>query len=122
MKRNLQMLILLLICVFAFSGCDIALFQADGSQTTNDNFYTVEIANPEKNSILNELKNSYKAGEKVTIELATITEHYYVLYVNGVKQSPDQSISNDWSVTYYTFVMPAENVTVTIEDVWLELP
>ena len=61
-------------------------------------------------------------GEKVTIELETITEHYYVLYVNGVEQSPDETGTNDWSVTCYTFSMPAENVIITIEDRWVDIP
>ena len=84
--------------------------------------YTVEITNSENYPILNELKASYRMGEKVTIELETITEHYYVLYVNGVEQSPDETGTNDWSVTCYTFSMPAENVIITIEDRWVDIP
>ena len=84
--------------------------------------YTVEITNSENYPILNGLKASYRMGEKVTIELETITEHYYVLYVNGVEQSPDETGTNDWSVTCYTFSMPAENVIITIEDRWVDIP
>ena len=143
MKKILSLLIALLLCASLFVGCDNVLSQNGGSQTTDDTtdpdsinsdneitnnpdssktLYTVEIANSENYPILNELKDSYEVGEKVTIELETITEHYYVLYVNGVEQSPDESISNDWSVTYYTFSMPAENVIITIEDRWVEIP
>ena len=140
MKKILSLLITFVLCVSAFSGCDNVLSQNGGSQTTDsfdtseedheipndpDSFktlYTVEITNSENYPILNELKASYRMGEKVTIELETITEHYYVLYVNGVEQSPDETGTNDWSVTCYTFSMPAENVIITIEDRWVDIP
>ena len=140
MKRTLSILIVLLLCLSVFIGCDNVLSQNGGSQTTDsfdtseedheipndsDSFktlYTVEITNSENYPILNELKASYRMGEKVTIELETITEHYYVLYVNGVEQSPDETGTNDWSVTCYTFSMPAENVIITIEDRWVDIP
>ena len=124
MKRTLSILIVLLLCLSVFIGCDNVLSQNGGSQTTDsfETLYTVEIANSENYPILNELKASYRMGEKVTIELETITEHYYVLYVNGVEQSPDETGTNDWSVTCYTFSMPAENVIITIEDRWVDIP
>ena len=140
MKRTLSILIVLLLCLSVFIGCDNVLSQNGGSQTTDsfdtseedheipndpDSFktlYTVEITNSENYPILNELKASYRMGEKVTIELETITEHYYILYVNGVEQSPDETGTNDWSVTCYTFSMPAENVIITIEDRWVDIP
>ena len=140
MKKILSLLITFVLCVSAFSGCDNVLSQNGGSQTTDsfdtseedheipndpDSFktlYTVEITNSENYPILNELKASYRMGEKVTIELETITEHYYVLYVNGVEKSPNETGTNDWSVTCYTFSMPAENVIITIEDRWVDIP
>ena len=124
MKRTLLILIVLLLCLSVFIGCDNVLSQNGGSQTTDsfETLYTVEIANSENYPILNELKASYRMGEKVTIELETVTEHYYVLYVNGVEQSPDETGTNDWSVTCYTFSMPAENVIITIEDRWVDIP
>jgi hypothetical protein len=82
--------------------------------------YKIEFA--DHYEIANDLKEAYSAGEKVTIKLPTITEHYYVFYVNGVKQEPDESVSDDWTFTYYTFVMPGENVLVEIEDRWVEIP
>ena len=72
--------------------------------------------------IANDLKETYSAGEKVTIQLPTITDHYYVLYVNGVKQNPDESVSDDWTFTYYTFTMPSEDVLIEIEDRWVDIP
>ncbi|MBE6601442.1 MAG: hypothetical protein E7637_02910 [Ruminococcaceae bacterium] len=96
--------------------------ETPNTSDSSEPFYTVKIVNSQNYSIVNPLKSSYAVGEKVTIALETITEHYYRLYVNGMEQSPDESISDDWSVTYYTFTMPAENVIVAIEDVWLEVP
>lgn len=84
--------------------------------------HSLEILNAEDFPILNELKESYKYGEKVTIILETITEHYYAFYVNGVKQEPDESVSDDWTLTCYTFTMPDEDVLIVIEDNWVEIP
>ncbi len=67
----------------------------------------------------NELKSEYSAGETVTLKLATVTEHYYVLSVNGVEQRAE---SSDLGYTYYTFTMPYEDVTVKIEDKWVDIP
>ena len=72
--------------------------------------------------LVNDLKETYSAGEKVVIKLPSITEHYYVLYVNGVKQNPDDSVSDDWTYTYYTFTMPSEDVIIKIEDKWVDIP
>ena len=64
---------------------------------------------------VNELQESYSAGEKVTIKLDTIMDHYYLVYVNGVQHRPDELSSDDRTYTYYTFTMPSKDVTVTIE-------
>ena len=69
----------------------------------------------------NSLKDTYEAGEQVTIKLATITEHYYVVYANGVEQPMDIDAS-DLTYTYYTFTMPAEDVLVEIEGVSVDIP
>ncbi|MBQ8416695.1 MAG: hypothetical protein IJX13_07370 [Clostridia bacterium] len=72
--------------------------------------------------IVNEVKEAYFEGEEVVIQLPTITEHYYVLYVNGVKQEPDETVSNDWTYIYYTFTMPNEDVLIKIEDISVDIP
>jgi len=81
--------------------------------------YKLEIIDAYNYPIENTLKSSYAEGEEVTIKLETITEHYYALYVNGVKQ---YAASHDMYYTYYTFTMPAEDVVVKIEDHWVGIP
>ena len=81
--------------------------------------YKVKIA--DNYEISNKLKNAYSAGEEVTIQLETITEHYYVLLVNGVQQEPDRDAS-DMMFTYFTFIMPDEDVLIEIEDRWVDIP
>lgn len=79
--------------------------------------YTVTVANGYP--LANELEASYAAGDEVVILLDTITEHAYVLRVNGIEIEP---FSSDLYYTYFTFPMPEENVTVTIEDIWISIP
>ena len=81
--------------------------------------YKVEVA--DNYEIANELKSAYSAGEEVTVKLETITEHYYVLTVNGVQQEPDRD-SSDMMFTYFTFTMPDEDVLIEIEDRWVDIP
>lgn len=83
------------------------------------NTYKVEIADNRR--IENELEDAYEAGKKVTIQLGTVTEHYYRLYVNGVEQKMDRDAS-DMTYTYYTFHMPSEDVTIKIEDCYVDIP
>lgn len=81
--------------------------------------YKVELA--DNYPIENKLKHTYTAGEEVTVKLATMTEHYYVLYVNGVEQDMDRA-SSDLTFTYFTFTMPSEDVLIEIEDRWVDIP
>ena len=90
-----------------------------GMPACNQAKYKVEIA--DNYEISNKLKNAYSAGEEVTIRLETITEHYYVLWVNGIEQEPDRD-SSDMMFTYFTFTMPNEDVLIEIEDRWVDIP
>lgn len=81
--------------------------------------YDVSIANDYP--IVNELKKTYSAGEEVTVILETITEHYYVLSVNGVEHEMD-FVASDMVFTYFTFTMPNEDVVIEIEDRWVTIP
>lgn len=96
------------------SACMLAMFACAQPK------YKVTIA--DNYPIVNELKNSYGAGEEVTIQLATLTEHYYELFVNGVEQEMNMELSSWDTYTYFTFTMPEEDVLVTIEDRWVEIP
>ncbi len=81
--------------------------------------YKVEFADADR--IVNELEEAYAAGEEVTIQLETITEHYYVLLVNGEAQEMDMDAS-DLMYTYFTFTMPAEDVVIEIEGHSVDIP
>lgn len=65
------------------------------------------------------INDSYAAGEIVTIKLEAITEQYYKVYVNG-KEQPVSSSNLDF--VYYYFKMPSDDVTVEIEEHWVEIP
>ncbi len=96
---------LALVVVLSVVGCS----KTDSySVTIKDNF-----------PIVNELKSTYQAGEEVTIQLATVTEQYYVLYVNGEEQ---QQTNMDMLYTYFTFAMPSEDVTIVIDIVGVDIP
>ncbi len=116
--KKVVFILTILICVCLLVSCDNITADPDSI----DQKYKVEILNADQYDIVNELKESYLAGEKVTIQLSTITEHYYLLSVNGVRQEPDDSISDDWTYTYYTFIMPNEDVIIEIEDRWVDIP
>lgn len=109
-----------LVCMLCLIGCsehnaDNSKQQTEAADTT----YKVVIA--DNYPIENALKNTYQAGEQVTIKLCTITEHYYVVYVNGEKQAMDMDAS-DLTFTYFTFPMPNEDVLIEIEDVFVDIP
>ena len=105
MKKTVA-LFLVLICILGMVGCSKAK-------------YKVEIA--DNYPIVNKLKSTYTTGEEVTVKLETITEHYYVLSVNGEEVEMDQDTS-DLTYTYFTFTMPGEDVLIHIEDKWVEIP
>lgn len=88
------------------------------TETTNTT-YKVKIV--DDYPIENTLNNTYEAGEQVTIKLSTITEHYYIVYVNGVEQDFDRDAS-DMAFTYYTFTMPSKDVLIEIKDVSVDIP
>lgn len=88
------------------------------TETTNTT-YKVKIV--DDYPIENTLNNTYEAGEQVTIKLSTITEHYYIVYVNGVEQDFDRDAS-DMTFTYYTFTMPSKDVLIEIKDVSVDIP
>jgi hypothetical protein len=87
-------------------------------------YHNVRILNAKNFPIVNtsELERVYVYGQYVTIQLETITEHYYLVYVNGNEIFPDEFYSGDDGYTYYSFPMPNEDVTVVIEDRWVDIP
>ena len=125
--KKMVALALALICVIGLLGCskksiDNPESQTDTTESREDTTsavtYKVEILN--NYPISNELKGSYEAGEWVTVKLEAITEHYYKLYVNGEEQDAVPGMSDDF--TYYTFIMPAEDVMIEIKDFSVDIP
>ncbi len=103
--KKIIVLCLVLLVILSMVGCN----KSDSySVTIKDNY-----------PIVNELKSNYQAGEEVTIQLETVTEQYYVLSVNGESQ---QQTKADMNYTYFTFIMPSENVTIVIDTLGVDIP
>ena len=113
-------LVLILACVLCLVACAAGDIDNTNPQTeTTKKTYIVEIANDYP--IENTLKSAYEAGEEVTIKLSTITEHYYILTVNGIELDFDR-VASDMTYTYYTFTMPSKDVLIEIADVSVDIP
>ena len=118
--KKLMVLVLILACVLCLVACTSGDIDNTNPQTeTTKNTYMVEIA--DNYPIENTLKRAYKAGEEVTIKLSTITEHYYIVTVNGTELDFDRDAS-DMTYTYYTFTMPSKDVLIEIADVSVDIP
>ena len=111
---------LILSCLAGLAACsgnETELANAQEEETNK--VYKIEIA--DSYPIENTLKSAYEAGETVTIQLSTITEHYYKVYVNGAEQAMDTAAS-DMTYSYYSFTMPDEDVIIKIEDISVDIP
>ena len=118
--KKIIALLLALSCVLCLVACASGDIDNTNPQTeTTKNTYMVEIA--DNYPIENTLKRAYKAGEEVTIKLSTITEHYYIVTVNGTELDFDRDAS-DMTYTYYTFTMPSKDVLIEIADVSVDIP
>ena len=113
-------LVLALVCVMGLIACSANDMNYTDLQTdTTKNTYKVEIA--DNYPIENTLKTIYEAGEQVIIKLSTVTEHYYIVSVNGTESDYDRAAS-DMTYTYYTFTMPSKDVLIEIADVSVDIP
>lgn len=118
--KKLIALVLVLACALCLVACAAGDIDNTNPQTeTTKNTYMVEIA--DNYPIENTLKSAYEAGEQVTIKLSTITEHYYIVTVNGTELDFDRDAS-DMTYTYYTFTMPSKDVLIEIADVSVDIP
>lgn len=106
-----RMILIILGVLLALSGCN------EKPDNGRDSAFKVEIS--ENYPIVNQLKETYAPGEEVTLKLETVTEHYYVLYVNEQEIEADFS---DMDFTYFKFIMPSEDVIVKIEDRSVDIP
>ena len=71
--------------------------------------------------LVNKLENEYAAGEKITLQLYTYTEHYFVVTVNGKEIEMNQEDS-DLYYTDFDITMPNEDAVVIIKDVSVDIP
>ena len=119
MKRLIA-LVLALACALCLMACAAGDIDNSNQQTeTAKNTYRVEIT--DNYPIENTIKSAYEAGDQVTIKLSTITEHYYIVTVNGTELDFDRDAS-DMTYTYYTFTMPSKDVLIEIADVSVDIP
>ena len=105
--KKLIALVLALVVVLGLTGC---FFESKHKVEFADNY-----------PIVNNLKKTYSAGEEVTIKLETITEHYYIVSVNSMPVERD-TVKSDMEYTFFTFIMPNEDVLIEIEDKWVDIP
>lgn len=62
-----------------------------------------------------------RPGETVRVRLPTVTEQYYLLFVNGEAQKMDRGRS-DGADTYFTFTMPDGDAYLEIREVSADIP
>ena len=85
----------------------------------NPQKFKLSITGDYADNILTELEDSYLAGEKIIIQLQTVTEHYYIVTVNGTAIPQTDS---DLEYTWFSFKMPEEDVVISITQKGVEIP
>ena len=73
--------------------------------------YKLQISKPTNVKIRNKIKDSYSEGEPVCVAL-DIINGYYNVYVNDIRVDFNNCSSEH---LFYNFVMPAQDVIVSIE-------
>ncbi|MBQ4062331.1 MAG: hypothetical protein IJD14_05730 [Christensenellaceae bacterium] len=118
--KKLTAIILTFICAVSVAACSVNNTDNINTQAeTTNTTYKVRLA--DNYPIENTLNNTCEAGEQVTIKLGRITEGYYEVYVNGVKQDFDTD-AFDSVFIYYTFTMPSKDVLIEIKEVSVDIP
>ena len=98
---------------FAVGGCGIDhkhLFFSERISTQaleigsseNPQKFKLSITGEYADNMVNELEDSYLSGEKIIIQLQTVTEHYYIVTVNGTAIPQTDS---DLEYTWFSFKM-----------------
>ena len=85
----------------------------------NPQKFKLSITGDYADNILTELEDSYLAGEKITFQLETITEHYYVVTMNGITLPQAES---SLEYTWFGFRMPEEDVVISITQKGVDIP
>ena len=111
MKRILVITLTLVMLLAALTGCMASKNPSGSEGEQNPQTFKLSIIGDYADNVVSELKGSYAAGERVAMELQTITEHYYEVTVNGT-QIPQAD--SDWEYTWFVFNMPAEDTIVSI--------
>lgn len=114
---NLSVAAFLMVLTCVLVGCNGA---ANNNDTVNDE-HEYEVTVDAEHVSICDVGQFYPAGEKVTVKLDTVTEHFYSLYVNGEEVQMDIDRS-DMVYTYFTFVMPDCDVAIVIEDHSVDIP
>ncbi|MBQ0110079.1 MAG: hypothetical protein KBS44_07375 [Clostridiales bacterium] len=112
----------LALCLF-ISGCQSNLHQVsvdtEHVSECKGNLYQVHVDAEHVSEC--KMKSGYRCGEEVTIQLDTITEHYYKVFADGVEVPQDNEKTNMES-TYFIFIMPDHDVELVIEDHDVDIP
>ena len=85
----------------------------------NPQKFKLSITGDYADNILTELEDSYLAGETITFQLETITEHYYVVTMNGITLPQAES---SLEYTWFRFRMPEEDVVISITQKAVDIP
>ena len=85
----------------------------------NPQKFKLSITGEYADNMVDELEDSYLAGEKITIQLQTVTEHYYIVKVNGTAIPQTDS---DLEYTWFSFKMPEEDVVISITQKAVDIP
>ena len=101
-------------------GTYLLQYRADAITVAPTNAYFLE-AFGATSYIAEALRETYYAGETVSVKLETVTEHYYTLTVNG-EDVPMDRYRSDMEYTYFTFFMPESYARVEIEEHWVDVP
>lgn len=111
MKKKFLAVFLLLMLVFA--GC--ADESAETSSMVESEIQKYKVTFAQDYVFASIPKEEFTAGEEVTVTLPTMTENYFTITVNWEETEiyPDAS---DPEVSYFSFIMPAEDVTIVIKE------
>lgn len=119
--RKLFLFLLAVSCMIVLTACSSRETIGSNQQIESMSAtYRVEIID-NSHPVVNPLENAYKAGEQITLQLETVTEGYYVVFVNDVEQPMDMEASDRY-YTFFTFTMPDEDIVIRIERVSVDIP
>ena len=81
--------------------------------------HKIMIAEGDESWFVGELRIWATAGDNVEAVITTVTETNLYLWVNGERYTP---VKSDLEYTYFEFVMPNKEVTLSVEAVSVDIP